>query len=173
MKLTKFNETIVTENDLVQAVYSGKTINLGEVILDSFEDCVKFNNAVKKNYDNLPELKTYQEYELTQKEFDEHNQNSWFMPEEYRLYDIVDWLNCQCRTVEQKTRVTEELTLFAQHNMIPLLKYLKYLVDTMRKNNIVWGVGRGSSVASYCLYLIGVHKIDSIKYNLDIKEFLK
>jgi DNA polymerase III alpha subunit len=75
--------------------------------------------------------------------------------------------------MEQKVRVTEELTLFAQHNMIPLLKYLKYLVDTMRKNNIVWGVGRGSSVASYCLYLIGVHKIDSIKYSLDIKEFLK
>ena len=57
--------------------------------------------------------------------------------------------------------------------MITLLKYLKYLVDTMRENKIVWGVGRGSSVASYVLYLIGVHKIDSIKYELDIKEFLK
>ena len=57
--------------------------------------------------------------------------------------------------------------------MIDLLYYLKYLVDTMRKNNIVWGVGRGSSVASYVLYLIGIHRIDSIKYNLDINEFLK
>ena len=35
------------------------------------------------------------------------------------------------------------------------------------------GVGRGSSVASYILYLIGVHRIDSIKYNLDWKEFLR
>jgi DNA polymerase III alpha subunit len=43
----------------------------------------------------------------------------------------------------------------------------------MRENDIVWGVGRGSSVASYTLYLIGVHKIDSIKYELDINEFLK
>jgi DNA polymerase III alpha subunit len=50
---------------------------------------------------------------------------------------------------------------------------MKYLVDTLRKNNVVWGVGRGSSVASYILYLIGVHKVDSIKYNLDINEFLK
>ena len=57
--------------------------------------------------------------------------------------------------------------------MIDLLCYLKYLVDTMREHNIVWGVGRGSSVASYCLYLLGVHKIDSIKYELDIREFLK
>jgi DNA polymerase III alpha subunit len=57
--------------------------------------------------------------------------------------------------------------------MIGLLKYIKYLVDTMREHKIVWGVGRGSSVASYALYLIGVHKIDSVKYGLDINEFLK
>ena len=43
----------------------------------------------------------------------------------------------------------------------------------MRKNNIVWGVGRGSSVSSYVLFLMGVHKVDSMKYNLDIKDFLK
>jgi DNA polymerase III alpha subunit len=50
---------------------------------------------------------------------------------------------------------------------------MKYLVDTLRKNIIVWGVGRGSSVASYILYLIGVHRIDSLYYDLDIAEFLK
>jgi hypothetical protein len=48
-----------------------------------------------------------------------------------------------------------------------------YALFTMRENKIVWGVGRGSSVASYVLFLIGVHKINSIKYNLDINEFLK
>jgi DNA polymerase III alpha subunit len=57
--------------------------------------------------------------------------------------------------------------------MFDLLFYLKYLVDTLRENKVVWGVGRGSSVASYVLYLIGIHKIDSIKYDLDITEFLK
>jgi DNA polymerase III alpha subunit len=57
--------------------------------------------------------------------------------------------------------------------MLDLLRYLKYLVDTMRSKNILWGVGRGSSVASYCLYLLGIHKVDSVKYDLDIKEFLK
>ena len=57
--------------------------------------------------------------------------------------------------------------------MLDLLFYLKYLVDTMRGNSIVWGVGRGSSVASYVLYLLGVHKVDSIKYDLDINEFLR
>jgi DNA polymerase III alpha subunit len=57
--------------------------------------------------------------------------------------------------------------------MFSLLQYLKYLVDTMRKNNIVWGVGRGSSVASFVLFLIGIHRINSLYYQLSIDEFLK
>jgi DNA polymerase-3 subunit alpha len=95
------------------------------------------------------------------------------MPEEYKLYDIVDWLYSQCKTSEQKDRVTEELKAFAERDMIMLLKWLKYFVDTCRKNNIVWGVGRGSSVSSYVLYIIGVHKIDPLKYNLDWQDFLR
>jgi len=43
----------------------------------------------------------------------------------------------------------------------------------MRENGIVWGVGRGASVASYVLYLIGVHRINSIQYGLDWREFLR
>jgi DNA polymerase III alpha subunit len=69
--------------------------------------------------------------------------------------------------------VGEELLMYADRNLIELLKYLKYFVDTMRANKVVWGLGRGSSVASYVLYLIGVHKIDSMYYDLDIHEFLK
>ena len=57
--------------------------------------------------------------------------------------------------------------------MMDLLRFLKYMVDKFRENTILWGVGRGSSVASYCLYLLGVHKINSLKYDLDIKEFLR
>jgi DNA polymerase III alpha subunit len=57
--------------------------------------------------------------------------------------------------------------------LFDLLRYLKYLVDTLKSNNMIWGVGRGSSVASYVLYLLGVHKIDSMFYDLDITEFLR
>jgi DNA polymerase III alpha subunit len=95
------------------------------------------------------------------------------MPDEYRTYDIVDWLYCKCSTIEQKNRVTEELTAFAERDMMLLLKWLKYFVDTCEKERVVWGIGRGSSVASYVLFLIGVHNIDSIKYNLDWQEFLR
>jgi DNA polymerase III alpha subunit len=57
--------------------------------------------------------------------------------------------------------------------MFVLLQYLKYLVDTMRSNNILWGVGRGSSVASFVLFLIGIHRINSLYWDLSIDEFLK
>jgi DNA polymerase III alpha subunit len=87
--------------------------------------------------------------------------------------DISDWVSQQCPTPEIQARVAEELRLFAKHDMIPVLKTMKYIVDTLRANNIVWGVGRGSSVASYVLHVIGVHKIDPIKYNIPIEEFFK
>jgi DNA polymerase III alpha subunit len=97
----------------------------------------------------------------------------WFVPEEYKTMDILDWLYQRCPTPEIRERVVEELRLFAKHDMIPVLKTMKYVVDTLRANNIVWGVGRGSSVSSYVLYLIGIHKIDSVKYALPIDEFFK
>lgn len=173
MRLTKFKETIVDESDLIGAIYSGKNINFENVRLDSLEDCKKFNDAIKQNFDRLPTISVYQESELTQAEFDEQNQKQWLMPRDQVHENLVEMLYSMCETDEQTNRVSQELELFIQHNMMDLLFYLKYLVDTMRANNIVWGVGRGSSVASYVLYLIGVHRIDSIKYNLDIKEFLK
>jgi len=57
--------------------------------------------------------------------------------------------------------------------LFDLLKFLTYLVDVMRENNIIWGVGRGSSVSSFVLYKLGVHRIDSMYYKLEIDEFLR
>jgi DNA polymerase III alpha subunit len=173
MKFTDFGEVILSEKDIFQGLYSGKITDLTNLNITDSSLIEKFNFARKHNADQIPDLVLFDQTVASLDDFDCNNQKHWFMPEEYRTYDIVDWLYCECRTQEQKDRVTLELKLYAQHNMITVLKYLKYLVDTMRKNNIVWGVGRGSSVASYCLFLIGVHKVDSIKYELDINEFLK
>ena len=109
-------------------------------------------------------------YPIPPQEIDSTN---WFIPYEYKTMDIIDWLYQQCPTPEIRERVVEELRLFAKHDMIPVLKTMKYVVDTLRANNVVWGVGRGSSVASYVLFMIGVHKIDSVKYKLPINEFFK
>lgn len=97
----------------------------------------------------------------------------WSIPKEYQDLDIENWVLNQCKDVLSYSRAEQELALYRQNDMIPVLKTMKYIVDTLRANNIVWGVGRGSSVASYVLHVIGVHKIDSIKYNLPIEEFFK
>ena len=106
-------------------------------------------------------------------EFDAQRQSRWFMPREYRDTDIAQHVLDLCSTPEQLQRVGEELLLFQEHDLFDLLRYLRYLVDTMKANNVIWGVGRGSSVASYVLYLLGMHKIDSLHYDLDPKEFLR
>lgn len=79
----------------------------------------------------------------------------------------------KCHTEQEVTRVLEEFALFEEREMIPVLRCLIYLIAHFREEGIVWGVGRGSSVASYCLYLIGVHKVNSLAFDLDVREFLK
>ena len=101
------------------------------------------------------------------------NTECWLIPREYSEFNVEQFCISQCRSDVELERVTVELELFKKHNMIMVLRTMKYIVDVLRENDIVWGVGRGSSVASYCLYLLGVHKIDSIKYNLPLDEFFR
>jgi DNA polymerase III alpha subunit len=122
---------------------------------------------------NIPNMVEYVTSDLSVEEFDRKNQENWLMPDEYKNLDIAKWVLDQCQTDAERQRVGEELLLYLDKNLFPLLQYLKYMVDMLRKNNVVWGVGRGSSVSSYVLYLIGVHKIDSMFYDLDVHEFLR
>jgi DNA polymerase III alpha subunit len=109
------------------------------------------------------------QYPVPPKEIDS---NHWFIPKDY-CPNLTEMLYALCETDAQRDRVSQELELYIKHGMYDILHVMKYIVDTLRENNVVWGVGRGSSVASYVLYLIGVHKIDSIKYKLPIEEFFK
>ena len=172
MKIDEYGQVILTTDDVLQGLYSGKLTDLADLVLSDSDEIQKFQNAVKKNYNKFHTASIYQKPNVDVKQFDAEMQENWFMPEDY-YPNLVEMLYGLCETDEQKNRVNEELELFIQHGMLDLLFYLKYLVDTMRSNNIVWGVGRGSSVASYVLYLLGVHKVDSLKYGLDIREFLK
>ena len=173
MKITEYGQVILNAQEVFDALYSGKITDLGTIFLEDQAECTKFCESVKKNYDNTGFVQFYTEPTVSIAEFDKANQAQWFMPEEYKNFGMIEFLLDKTQNEEQYQRVVQELDLYVQHDMIDLLYYLKYLVDTMRENKIVWGVGRGSSVASYVLYLLGVHKVDSLKYNLDIHEFLK
>ena len=173
MKTNDYGQVIITTDEAFQSLYTGKINTLELVFVDNDTEISKYNSARLANADRISELHTLIDSNLSIKDFDNLNQNNWFMPDDYKNFEIADFLLDQCQNKDQEDRVIEELALYFQYNMIDLLRYCKYLVDTMRTNNILWGVGRGSSVASYVLYLIGIHKIDSIKFDLDIHEFLK
>jgi DNA polymerase III alpha subunit len=98
----------------------------------------------------------------------------WLMPDEYKNLDIKEYIISKHTLTEQELlRVEHELEEFDKRNLMDLLRFLCYFVKVLRTNNVIYGVGRGSSIASYVLYLLGVHRINSFKFNLDIKEFLK
>ena len=173
MKINQYNEVILNEKEILSGLYSGKITSLSKINVDDSQLIEQFNDAVDSNGDRMNKMIQYVEATCSLEEFDKNNQTIWLIPEQYKNFDIAQWLLDQCKTDIELNRVVEELELFLQYNMIDVLICLKYLVDYMRSNDIVWGVGRGSSVASYCLYLIGIHHVNSLKYQLDIKEFLK
>jgi DNA polymerase III alpha subunit len=168
MKIDEYGQFIFDQNDLLDLYLTDPTRKLHNVLS---EDMVIFPNHL--DLVNIPEIISYTKPNLSIDEFDNKNQSIWHFPDEYKNMDIAKFVLEQCNTDAELQRAGQELLLFQERDMFMLLKYLKYVVDTMRNNDIVWGVGRGSSVASFVLFLLGVHKINSLYYDLSIDEFLK
>jgi len=162
-----------SNRDLVDMIYSGHIDKCHVVLCDNSVDVDKFNNYANEN--GLPSLTKYIPLDVEEKTFDGVCQGEWFMPEEYKTLEVDAFLLGKIggKLTKEWGRCLEELEAFRERDMEDLLRYMIYLVDFMRENDIVWGVGRGSSVASYVLYLIGVHRINSIQYDLDWREFLR
>lgn len=169
----KFGEMIFTEDDICDLVMSGQSLdNVDGMLVDS---TVNLENLALI-LDNMPAFVDYNaqsDQDITQQQYDHRCQSNWYMPDQYKNMDIAEWVLAQCKTEAELQRCGKELLLFQEKNLFDVLRYLKYLVDVMNQNQLIWGVGRGSSVASFVLYKIGVHRIDSLYYDLDIKEFLK
>lgn len=157
--------------NLVDMIYSGHVDKCHVVLCEPSDDVDLFNKAMEEQ--GMPTLTKYIPLDVEQKDFDTALQSEWFMPDEYKTLNVHNYVLTKCTTQDETARCAEELAEFDGRGMMPLLQYMVYLVDFMRENDIVWGVGRGSSVASYVLYLIGVHRIDSIQNDLDWTEFLR
>jgi len=170
MKHDKYGQPVIDSHTLFNWLYQNPKLDINNINL---VDPEQYNASLDQLHLQFPRLSKYSQPNVSIEEFDCANQSNWYIPEHYKSFDIVRWVVEQCSTDVELVRVAEELVEFDRRNLLPLLVYLKYFVDVMRENGIVWGVGRGSSVASYVLYKIGVHKIDSLKYNLKITEFLK
>lgn len=167
MRYDKFGVPVYNSCDLFDLIYQGNSDKITEILVDLDQEIQSL-----KQVSNLF-INEYVSDTVSIQEFDKKSQNVWYMPDEYKTFDIEHYVLSLVDSDTAKSRVLEELNEYKNRNMLDLLRWLKYFVDYSLKNDILWGVGRGSSVASYILYLIGVHHIDSIKYNLDWREFLR
>lgn len=105
----------------------------------------------------------------------------WKLPGHYKydlnLYDYLAGLVAQIEKddlyVKRVERLAEEIWMFNQLNLDEVLRTLIYVTDVMKKKNIIWGVGRGSSCSSYLLYLLGLHEVDPVLYDIELTDFIK
>jgi len=168
MRNDNYGQQVLTENDLCEFYLKNPDRTVKRALVESILQIPEVLDL-----DNKPSFSVYQKPSGSVENFDLKNQSVWFLPEEYVDFDIAKYVLDLCETESELQRVGDELLKFQERDLFMLLRYLKYLVDTMRKHNVVWGVGRGSSVSSYVLYLMGVHRINSLHYDLSIDEFLK
>lgn len=158
MHIDQHTQYILSENDVCSLLMKGTIKHHSKIPVDfTIQHCDLI--------DPLP---------LTIPSTQSHNEriDSWKMPKEYLNLDIFEYV-INKTPIENLDRVTTELLLYQEYKAENLLRYCVYLVDMFRKHNILWGVGRGSSTASYVLFLINIHRIDSVKYNLPLSDFFK
>jgi hypothetical protein len=170
MDQNKFGELIFSESDIVDLVMQGHDPAVfADMIVDSTVDLDRWPDWAE----TVPGFQQQHFHSCSVPEFHAAQQQNWHMPESYKCMDIAKHVLGMCQSDAELQRCGQELMLYQERDLFDLLRYLAYLVDVMQQNNIIWGVGRGSSVASHVLYLMGVHRINSLYYNLDIQEFLR
>jgi len=171
MKINMYGQAILSSDHLRELLLQGKNIGHLNVVFDEeIELFQKYQQELLKEtivFLGAPEEK------LTFDEFHDKCAEEWIFPIIYQQIDVKAWLLDKCKRQEEIDRVNQEYILYEERDLIMLLRLFIYLIDYMRKNNFIWGVGRGSSVSSYVLYLIGVHRVDSLKYGFDIRDYLK
>jgi DNA polymerase III alpha subunit len=173
MKQNKFSEMIFNEDDVCDLLMQGRDVSsLKNIKVDASVDLEKSATLL----DCIPAMINYNtlnDETESLEDFDRRLQQTWHMPDSYKQLDIARHILDLCVTEAELQRCGHELLLYQERDLFNLLRFLKYLVDTMTENQVIWGVGRGSSVASYVLYKLGVHRIDSLFYELDVEEFLR
>jgi len=154
-------------NDLLRAMQQYDNVHYVDALSDSVN---QFNRHCSK------------EQKLVIKQDATPLSYAWNLPAEYQSLDVKNYVFDKLILIAKDTsdaefhlrslRVIEELQQYEKRTLFDVLRAIIYVINTLIATNTVWGVGRGSSVSSYVLYLIGVHDVDSFEYDLDIEDFL-
>lgn len=171
VKINKYGQAILSSNNLRDLLLQGKNISHLNVVFD--EDIELFKKYQSELLNETVIFLDAPEETLDFDEFHKKCADEWIFPKIYQQIDVKAWLLDKCTEQQQIERVNIEYAMYEERDLIMLLRLFIYLVDYMRKNRFIWGVGRGSSVSSYILYIIGIHRVDSLFYQLDIRDYLR
>ena len=173
MRTDQYGQIILGEQDLVNLVMQGQEVwNMERVIVDHDVDLERAILNVECP-SSMVQWTFPEASDIAVPDWDHVQQQHWLMPDSYRNMDIAALVLDLCESDAELQRCGQELMMYQERGLMDLLRYLQYLVDVMRENRVIWGVGRGSSVASFVLYKLGVHRINSLYYDLDPAEFLR
>ena len=103
MKLDVYGQQIYSENDLCDIILSDPTKKLNNVFT---EEIINLDQDI---VNDLPKLIKYNDPKLSVTEFDEMNQSNWYLPNEYKEFDIAKWVLDQCSSPEELQRAGSEL----------------------------------------------------------------
>ncbi len=172
MIVDDYGRVVLTADEMVALLYEGRELT-NDILGEASEEIRRYNEFCRIN-DKL-EYRIPVSESLSESPEHEHarRKDSWFLPLSYAERDIWPLLESKCSNEAEKARLSQERTEYEKRGLLPLLRLMMYLVDEFRHRKIVWGVGRGSSVASFTLYLIGIIKINPMRYGLEIGDFLK
>ena len=158
---------ICKQSALIELLYNGEDI--AGLYCDTLDDEQEWLSAAKICDTDTPGPVWTQDEQFAGIDW----RNSWLTPEPYASIDVLAWCLERCSTERERARVCEECAEMQLRSMLRLIRHLIYCVDTWRKAGVVWGVGRGSSVCSFVLFLVGINRINPLEYDLDLREWLK
>jgi len=166
-------DSVVPSDKAIDMIEAG--LPTGSLFVDQItKDIAKFNELVP--LDEQIKLKTEMRplHHVWNLPFGYRNMSLRSMLIEMALNEPkTDYPHISARLTDARlNRVNMEFKRFEDHGLLDVLRTLMYIINTLEEAGVPWGVGRGSSVASYILFLIGVHDVDSIEYDLDFDEFL-
>lgn len=164
--IDKEGNVVYFPNALIELLYNGEIPS--EILFPKDDpDVMSFNKISYENFDDI-----YYSLPISVKSVEERK-NYWFYPDLYDDIDLYDYFLNLCQSDIEKQRVLEELQIYQSKGFDKFLRCCIFLSDRIKENDWIVGVGRGSSCSSYLLFLLKIHLVDSLKYNLNIKEFLK
>lgn len=170
-KTDEWGRTVFSANGVIELMMQG--VDVSTIVVEDSELVKEYNSWCDTFGKDDFKAEVPFPMDTTPEEEHEIRTNNWMISDDIKAINVREFLVGLCKDQEQIDRVNYEMDLFEERNLIPLLQLMMFLVDRFRTEKVVWGVGRGSSVASFVLYLIGIHKINPIKYGLDVKDFLK